>query len=45
MSKGAEVLAYNLYRNAARTNIWGDGTGGTPLSTSAQIRRTTATST
>jgi spore coat protein U-like protein len=29
MKKGAEALNYNLYRNAARTNIWGDGTGGT----------------
>lgn len=28
---GAEVLNYNLYRNAARTNIWGDGTGGTAV--------------
>jgi spore coat protein U-like protein len=31
MSKGAEVLGYNLYRNAARTNIWGDGTSGTAV--------------
>ena len=31
MSKGAEVLSYNLYRNAARTNIWGDGTSGTAV--------------
>jgi spore coat protein U-like protein len=31
MSKGVEVLAYNLYRNAARTNIWGDGTGGSAI--------------
>jgi spore coat protein U-like protein len=31
MSKGAEVLGYNLYRNAARTNIWGNGTGGTAI--------------
>ena len=29
MRKGAEVLNYQLYRNSARTNIWGDGTGGT----------------
>jgi spore coat protein U-like protein len=31
MAKGAETLAYNLYRNAARTTIWGDGTGGTAV--------------
>lgn len=31
MSKGAEVLGYNLYRNAARTNIWGDGSSGTSV--------------
>lgn len=33
MKKGGvgEPLAYNLYLNAARTNIWGDGTGGTGL--------------
>jgi spore coat protein U-like protein len=31
MSKGAEVLGYNLFRNAARTNIWGDGTSGTAV--------------
>ena len=29
MTKGAELLGYNLYRNAARTTIWGDGTSGT----------------
>jgi spore coat protein U-like protein len=27
--QGGEALNYNLYRDAARTNIWGDGTGGT----------------
>lgn len=29
MVKGTEQLFYNLYRDAARTVIWGDGTGGT----------------
>lgn len=29
MVKGTEPLFYNLYRDAARTVIWGDGTGGT----------------
>lgn len=29
MQNGANVLNYNLFRNAARTTIFGDGTGGT----------------
>lgn len=29
MTKGAETLSYNLYRDAAYQTIWGDGTGGT----------------
>ena len=29
MRSGPERLFYNLYRNAARTIIWGDGTSGT----------------
>lgn len=29
MQQGAENLSYNLYMDAARTVIWGDGTGGT----------------
>jgi spore coat protein U-like protein len=33
LRKGAEVLNYNLYRNAARTTIWGNGTGGTSVYT------------
>jgi spore coat protein U-like protein len=35
LRKGSEILDYNLYRNAARTNIWGDGTGGTSIYTRA----------
>jgi spore coat protein U-like protein len=29
MRKGTDSLEYNLYRNAARTLVWGNGTGGT----------------
>ena len=29
MLKGSEPLSYNLYTDAARTLIWGDGTSGT----------------
>ena len=35
LRKGSEILQYNLYRNAARTNIWGDGTGGTSVYSNA----------
>lgn len=35
MLKGTETLSYNLYRDAARTSIWGDGTGGTSTYTNA----------
>lgn len=28
MSNGGDALAYNLFTDAARTTIWGDGTGG-----------------
>jgi spore coat protein U-like protein len=35
MQKGGETLTYNLYRDAARTTIWGDGTGGTSTYTNA----------
>jgi len=31
MAKGAEELFYNLYRDAARTSVWGDGMGGTQV--------------
>jgi spore coat protein U-like protein len=31
MRKGAEVLSYNLFRDASRTTVWGDGTSGTSV--------------
>lgn len=35
MTNGGETLTYNLYRDASRTQIWGDGTGGTSTYTNA----------
>lgn len=35
MLRGSEALSYNLYRDAARASIWGDGTGGTSTYTNA----------
>jgi spore coat protein U-like protein len=32
MVNGTEELLYNLYLDAARTLVWGDGTGGTQVS-------------
>lgn len=29
MSQGLNLLSYNLYTNAARTDVWGDGSGTT----------------
>jgi spore coat protein U-like protein len=29
MGSGTNRLDYNLFTNSARTNVWGDGTGGT----------------
>jgi spore coat protein U-like protein len=29
LGKGTERLSYNLFRDAARTSVWGDFTGGT----------------
>jgi spore coat protein U-like protein len=35
MRSGTPRLNYNLYRDAARTIVWGNGTGGTSLITGA----------
>jgi spore coat protein U-like protein len=31
LAKAGEQLFYNLYREASRTSIWGDGTGGSQM--------------
>jgi spore coat protein U-like protein len=31
LKKAAEALQYNLYRDASRSLVWGDGTGGTSI--------------
>jgi spore coat protein U-like protein len=31
MIKGAEALTYNLFTDAAKTSVWGDGTSGTSV--------------
>jgi spore coat protein U-like protein len=33
MTAGSNVLAYRIFEDAARTRVWGDGTGGTMVST------------
>ena len=33
LSAGAATLDYNLYRDAGRTQVWGNGTGGTTIIT------------
>jgi spore coat protein U domain-containing protein, fimbrial subunit CupE1/2/3/6 len=41
MRNATEVLAYNLFLEAARTTIWGNGSGGTGVFTArAQANRT-----
>lgn len=35
LRKGSEILQYNLYSDAARTTVWGDGTAGTSVYTDA----------
>lgn len=39
MLKSGEALNYNLYLDAARTTIWGDGTGGTQVYANANTPR------
>ena len=35
MRRGSEILGYNLYLDSTRTTIWGDGTSGTAVYSSA----------
>jgi len=34
MTSGADTLSYRLYRDAGRTQLWGDGTNGTSAASS-----------
>ncbi|GAB3470382.1 spore coat U domain-containing protein [Azotobacter salinestris] len=43
MTSAGHILVYNLYSNASRNSIWGDGTGGTAQiggSTSGTVNHT-----
>ncbi len=43
MTSGANALSYNLYTSAARSTIWGDGTGGSSSITAGKNATTTLT--
>ncbi|MDR7993823.1 spore coat U domain-containing protein [Thermosynechococcus sp. TG252] len=43
MTSGRERLDYNLYIDAARTQIWGDGTGGSSLRTLVPVNHAPTT--
>lgn len=38
LRQGAEVLLYNVYLDAARTVVWGDGTGGSSAGPGVEVR-------
>lgn len=38
LRRGADVLRYNLYLDAARTVVWGDGTGGSATGPQVTVR-------
>ena len=42
LSAGNDLMDYNLYRDASRTQIWGDGTGGTFTASGNVARKGTA---
>lgn len=37
LASGAQRLDYNLYKNSARTTVWGDGTSGTSTTTDGYL--------
>ena len=37
LASGANTLAYNLYGDAGRTSVWGDGTGGSVSANSSVL--------
>jgi spore coat protein U-like protein len=41
LSGGTDTLNYNLYKDAARTTIWGDGTGSTSTYTQTNVPNNT----
>jgi spore coat protein U-like protein len=43
MLKGAEQLTYNVYRNTGRSQIWGNGTGGSTTITGSFTLNNNAT--
>lgn len=45
MASGTDTLSYNLYLDAARISIWGDGTGGTAWFTATSVTGKPATAT
>ena len=42
LNGGADTLNYNLYKDAARTTVWGDGTGSTSTHTQTNVPNNTA---
>lgn len=42
LNGGTDTLKYNLYKDAARTTIWGDGTGSTATYTQLGVPNNTA---
>ena len=41
MTKGVDELDYNLYRDAARTAVWGDGSNGTQVAFDQAVPKAT----
>ncbi len=45
LRQGVEVLLYNLYLDAARTVVWGDGSGGSAPGPGVEVRGAMGTTT